>query len=330
MICRRGFLNALAGLSSLAVPTHWPTTGTARNTRLPVVALFRSTPAAPFGNLVAALHRGLGDEGLTDGINVSVLLRWADNNRARLPEIADELVRRRVAVIVGNSLAVEAAKTATPAIPIVFVTSDDPIKRGLVKTFARPGSNLTGLTFFGSQLGAKRLQFLSELAPGQSIALIMDPNFPASKFEREDIQRAANLSGLHIVIGEATGPADVEAAIERARSGGAGALLFGASPNFTSNRKTIVALAKRYHLPAIYDVPAYVKAGGLMSYSASFVDAYRQAGRYAGRIVKGAKPADLPVLRPTKFDLAVNMKAAKELGLAFPQSILIQANDVTE
>jgi putative ABC transport system substrate-binding protein len=303
----------------------------AQQSSVPVVGLLRSTPSAPFGHIVAALRAGLADEGLKEGINVRLEQRWAENKRERLPSLAAELLRRKVSVIVGNSLAVEAARAATETVPIVFVTSDDPVKRGLVRSLARPGGNITGLTFFGGgQLGAKRLQLLSEMAPGRDVAFIGDPNFPAFKAERVEVESAARANRRRITVLQAGSAAELEAAFKSARASGVSAVMISGSPLFTSHRKTLIELAARYRLPAIYDVRAFAAAGGLMSYSASFADAYRQAGRYAGRIVKGAKPAELPVLQPTKFELVINQRTARALGLVIPQTLLATADEVIE
>jgi putative ABC transport system substrate-binding protein len=300
---------------------------------MPVIGLLRTTPAAPFAHLVAALRLGLGELGLVEGENVAIEQRWADNHLDRLPALAADLVHRQVAVIVGNGPAMHAARSATTTIPIVFVAGDDPVKSGLVASLNRPGGNLTGVTFFGgSQLAPKRMELLYELAPKAAVfAVLLDPNYH-SGFVRElpDLVAAGRSLGRQVVELPAANDGEVEAAFARLEQIGAGALLVSGGPFFTSRRRTIVALAARHAIPAIYDLREYVEAGGLISYSASISEAYRQAGIYAGRIVKGANPAELPVLQPTKFDLALNLRTARALGLHVPPSILLRADEVIE
>jgi putative ABC transport system substrate-binding protein len=237
-----------------------------------------------------------------------------------------------VAAIVGNSQAAEAAKTATATIPIIFVTADDPVTRGLVDNLNRPSGNVTGITFFGGgELGAKRLELLAELAPKATvIAFLMEPNWPGSMAELPDVEMAARALGRRIVVVKAASALDFESAFATIVHAGAGALLVSGSPFFSSQRRELVALAARHALPAIYDLQEYVPIGGLISYAGSLSAAYAQAGVYAGRILKGAKPSELPVVQPTKFALAINMKTAKVLGLTIPQSLLLRADEVIQ
>ena len=320
---RREFITLLGGAA-----VAWPMAARAQQPAMPVVGLLRSTTAAPFTRLVAELQRGLSEEGFVEGRNVTIEQRWADNQPDRLPDLAADLVRRKVAVIVCNSPAV-VARAAGPTVPIVFVVGDDPVKMGLVGSLSRPEGNLTGVTFFGgSLLGAKRLALLHELVPKLSVvAVLLDPD---TTFEIELVETAARALGLQIVPVKLASERDLDAAFDRVVATGAGALLFGGGPVLRGQLQQIVALAARHALPTIYELRDYVEAGGLISYAASFPAAYRQAGVYAGRILKGAKPSELPVLQPTKFEMAINLKTAKALGLTVPQTLLVAADEVIE
>ena len=323
---RRDFISLLGGVIA------WPRDARAQQPALPVVGVLRSTPAAPFVHLVAALRQGLKDEGLAEGRNFAIEQRWADNHLDRLPELATDLIRRQVSVIVGNQQAVTAVKAATATIPIVFVVADDPVKSGLVTSFNRPTGNLTGVTFFGgSQLDPKRLELLRELVPkSATVAILLDPNYEAFAQQLPETEAAARTLGLRAVIAKAENEAGLAPAFATVAQARADAMLVSGGPFFTSQRKAIVELAARHAIPAIYDVAEFVHAGGLISYSASIAGAYRQAGVYAGKILKGAKPSELPVLQPTKFELAVNLKTAKALGLEVPPSIQLRADEVIE
>jgi putative ABC transport system substrate-binding protein len=323
---RRKFIALLGGAAA------WPLAARAQQPAIPVIGLLRTTPAAPFTHLVAALRRGLGELGLVEGENVTIEQRWADNDLDRLPALAADLVRRQVAVIVGNGQAMQAAKSATATIPIVFVVGDDPVRSGLVASLNRPGGNVTGVTFFGgSQLGPKRMELLHELVPKAAvIGVLVDPNYAASVRELPDLGAAGRALGRRVVEVTAENEGELQTAFAKVVQAGAGALLVSGGPFFTSRRQTMVALAARHAIPAIYDVREFVEAGGLISYSASITDAYRQAGVYAAQILKGANPAELPVLRPTKFDLALNLRTARALGLDVPPSLLVRADEVIE
>ena len=323
---RREFITLLGGAAAV-----WPLVARAQQS-VPVIGFLRSTPADPFTKLVEALRRGLKEMEFVEGQNLVIEQRYADNHLDRLPGLASDLVSRKVAVIVANSLAAEAARAATESIPIVFVTADDPVTRGLVTSLNRPAGNLTGLTFFGGgKLGAKRLELLHELVPKATvIGLLMDPNWPGAVAELPELEAAGDAIGAQIVVVRASEERDFENAFAKIMLSGAGALMIAGSPFFTSQRRTLVALAAHHAIPAIYDVRENVEAGGLISYSASFTDAYRQAGVYAGRILKGAKPSELPVLQPTTFELTLNLKTAKALGLTIPSSIMVQADEVIE
>ena len=320
---RRDLISLLCGAAAA-----WPHAARAQQPAMPVVGLLRSTTAAPFTRLVAELQRGLSEEGFVEGRNVTIQQRWADNQPDRLPDLAADLVRRKAAVIVCNSPAV-VARAAGPTVPIVFVVGDDPVKMGLVGSLSRPEGNVTGVTFFGgSLLGAKRLALLHELVPKISVvAVLLDPD---TMFEIELVETAARALGLQIVPVKLASERDLDAAFDRIVATGAGALLFGGGPVLRGLLQQIVALAARHALPTIYELRDYVEAGGLISYAASFPGAYRQAGAYAGRILKGAKPSELPVLQPTKFEMAINLKTAKALGLTVPQTLLVAADEVIE
>ncbi|MEJ1161762.1 ABC transporter substrate-binding protein [Prosthecomicrobium sp. N25] len=299
---------------------------------MPVIVLFRSTPAGPFTALTEAFRAGIADEGLVENETVRIDYRWGNNNPDLLPGIARELVDSAVSVIVGNSVAVEAARAATSTIPIVFVAADDPVKSGLVDNLARPSGNLTGLTFFGGgELAAKRTELLLEIVPqAHLVGLLLDPNYPAVESARRELEAAVNKLGRRFVVAESATSDAFEAAFAKISEAGAEALVVAGSPFQTSQRKKIVELSAARRLPAIYDQSSYVADGGLVSYATSFTAAYRQAGAYAARLAKGAKPADLPVLRPTIFELAVNLGTAKALGITIPNSILLQADEVIE
>jgi putative ABC transport system substrate-binding protein len=324
---RREFITLLGGAAA------WPLAARAQQPAMPVIGLLRSTPAAPFAHLVAALRQGLNDEGFVEGRNIAIEQRWANNQLDRLPGFAADLVRRQVAVIVGNETAVEAARAATTTIPIVFVTGGDPVKSGLVKSLNRPEANVTGVTFFGgAQLNAKRLELLRDLVPNATvIAVLGDPkNYVAFEPELPELLEAGRALGRRIEIVRAANEREFEPAFAKIVQAGAGALMVSGSPFFTSQRRALIALAARHAIPAIYDVREFVVDGGLMSYSASLTGAYRQAGVYAGKILKGAKPSELPVLQPTTFELAINLKTAKALGLTVPLSLLGRADEVIE
>jgi ABC-type uncharacterized transport system substrate-binding protein len=296
------------------------------------VGFLRSTTAAPFGHLVEAFRDGLKETGFVENANVTIEYRYANNRRDRLPALARELVRDGVSVIAGNSLAAEAAKAITSTVPIVFVTSDDPVKRGLVHSLARPGGNATGFTFFGGGLlGGKRLGLLAELVPdATAIGFLMDPNWPAAAGDLADTRAAARTLGKRLVVAKAASVREFEPAIAGMLRAGVGALIVGGAPAFSTNRRTLIELSRRHRLPAMYDLSEYVNDGGLISYSASLTDAYRHAGVYAGKILSGAKPEDLPVQQPTRIELALNLKTAKALGLTVPPTLLALADKIVE
>jgi putative ABC transport system substrate-binding protein len=320
----------LVGLLSGAAV--WPLSARAQQPAMPVVGLLRSSPAAPFRELVAALRQGLGDEGFVEGRNVAIEQRWADNQLDRLPALAADLVGRQVAVIVGNGIAIEVAREATPTIPLVFVSAVDPVESGLVASLDRPESNLTGVTFFGGpELNAKQFELMRDLVPDAAVfAVLGDANYPLFAAGLADVEAASRALGRQIVVAKVSNEREFEAAFAKFDQAGAGALLVSGSAFFTGQRKALVGLAARHGIPAIYDQRNFVLDGGLISYSASFNGAYRQAGVYAGKILKGAEPRDLPVQQPTTFVLAINLKTAHTLGLDVPPSILLRADEVIE
>jgi putative tryptophan/tyrosine transport system substrate-binding protein len=322
---RREFITLLGGAAAA-----WPLAARAQQQQaMSVIGFLRSTPSAPFMHFVAAFQQGLKEEGFVEGQNVTIEYRWADNQLDRLPGLAAELVQRQVAVIVGNTPAALAAKAATTSVPIVFVTGTDPVRDGLVASLNRPSGNVTGVVFFASgHLGTKRMELLCEMVPKAAmIAVLMDPKFAA---ELPAVEGAGRALGRQILVVNAATEHELDDAFSQIVQAGAGALLVGGGPFFTSQRQRLVALAARHAIPAIYDARDHVEAGGLMSYGTSLTGAYRQAGIYAGHILKGAKPADLPVLQPTKFELVINLRTAKALGLTVPLIMQMTADEVIE
>jgi putative ABC transport system substrate-binding protein len=297
----------------------------------PVVGFVRSTTAAGFAHLAAAWRQGLKEAGFVEGQNVAVEYRYADNRIDRLPVLIAELIRRPVAVIAGNTPASLAAKAATMTVPIVFASGSDPVRDGLVASLNRPGGNVTGAVFFGPDLGAKRLELLRQLVPkATTIAVLLHPNNPLAKAERSDVLAAAQRMGQQLLVLNVSSERDIETAFATVVQSGAGALFVGAGAFMNSHRARVAALAARHKLPAIYAWRAAVASNGLMSYGASQNDAYRQAGIYVGRILTGEKPADLPVIRSTKFEFMINLKTAKALGLDIPATLLALADEVIE
>jgi putative tryptophan/tyrosine transport system substrate-binding protein len=298
---------------------------------MPVVGFLRSTSLSPFESLGVALREGLKEAGFVEGKNVAIESRYADNQPNRLSILAAELVRLRVAIIVGNSLAAAAAKAATKTIPIVFAGGSDPVKDGLVPNLNRPGGNVTGISFLGGTLGTKRLALLRQFVPKATlIAVLVGPHTHETAAERVAVSEAARTVGQQIIFLEANSSDEIDRAFASAVGRGAGAMLIGSSAFMNTHRKQLVALAARHALPAMHFQREYAALGGLMSYGTDQNDAYRQAGIYAGRILKGEKPADLPVVQPTKFELVLNLKTAKALGLEIHPQLLGIADEVIE
>jgi putative ABC transport system substrate-binding protein len=309
--------------------------GRAQQKAMPVIGVLGS--GSPRGRAasppsVTALRQGLSETGYVEGQNVAIEYRWAEGHYDRLPALAADLVRRKVDVIAtsGGASSALAAKTATSAIPIVFVAAD-PVGAGLVASLARPGENLTGLSILSSELTPKRLELLSELVPqARVIALLVNPNNPNAERVMRDVQEAARAKGVQLPILKASAEDEFETAFASLVQLQAGALVVGADAFFNSQRAQLVALASRHAIPAIYEWREFPAGGGLISYGTNLTAIYRQVGIYVGQILNGAKPTDLPVQQPTKFELVVNLKTAKTLGLTVPQSILARADEVVE
>jgi putative ABC transport system substrate-binding protein len=325
---RRDFI-ALVG--SIGTFTVRPFAARAQRGKVPVVGFLRSVTLNDAAAFVTGFRQGLKEEGYVEGQNVAIEFLAADNHPDRLPALLAELIRIPVSVIAANSVAAIAAKAATTTIPIVFASGDDPVKDGLVASYSRPGGNITGVSFISGALGAKRLELLGEVAPkGSTIAALVNPNTLETEADRKDVEAAAQKSGQPLIVLEVTNDRDIENAFNTIVQRGAGAVLDGPGAFVTSKRQLLVDLAARYRLPALYSLRDAAVAGGLMSYGADLADAYRQVGNYVGRILKGAKPADLPVQQPTKFDLVINLKTAKALGLEIPPALLALADEVIE
>jgi len=308
-----------------------PLAARAQQSALPVVGFLRDTSLAGAEYRVTAFRQGLKQAGFVEGQNVAIEFRWADGHKDRLPTLAAELIRRPVAVIFGNTPSALAAKAATTTTPIVFATGTDPVKVGLVTRLNRPGGNITGVVFFTAALGAKRLDLLRQFVPAATtIGMLVNPNSPNTEAERRDVQAAAKAIGQRLIVLDVSSDRDIDKAVATLVQRGSGALFVGAGAFLASRRKRLVALAARHAIPAIYAQRVSVAAGGLMSYGPSQTDGYRQAGGYVARILKGEKPADMPVIRSTKFEFMLNLKTAKALGLKIPPMLLALADEVIE
>jgi putative tryptophan/tyrosine transport system substrate-binding protein len=326
---RRRDLLGVAAAAMLA-PMH---ATCAQQKAMPVIGVLGSTSPGPYAAFIAAFHQGLSETGYVEGQNLTTEFRWAEGHYGRLPALAAELVGRKVDLILtsGGTPSAQAAKRATSTIPIVFATGGDAVGDGLVANLARPGGNVTGVSFLTAELDPKRIELLSELLPqARVIALLVNPDNPQTDRIVKYVQEAALSKRVQLPVLKATGADEIDAAFAILTQRRADALVIGSDPFFFSRRDQIAALAARNALPTIYQLREFVEAGGLISYGASVAAVYRQAGIYAAQILKGAKPADLPVRQPTTFELVLNLKTAKALGLAVPQSLLQRTDEVIE
>jgi putative tryptophan/tyrosine transport system substrate-binding protein len=302
----------------------------AQKSAMPVIGFLSSRTASEGRYLVAAIRRGLLEAGYIEGQNAAIEYRWGDGRIDRLPALAADLLNHEVAVIIAGGTS-QPAKAATATIPIVFTTGLDPIEYGLVSSLNQPGGNITGITFYSGALGAKQLELLREMAPDTSaFALLVKLDNPSAEPQIREAQKAARATGHQIQVLTVRSDSEFENAFATASKLRNGALLVAVDPYFDSRASQLTELAARYRVPTIYNLREFVVAGGLMSYGASITDAYHQAGVYAGRILKGAKPAELPVQLPTRFELVINLKSAKALGLAIPPTLLARADEVIE
>ncbi len=317
----------ILGSTAIALPLA----ARAQEKAMPVIGILGRTSLDYSAPLIAALRRGLGDAGYVVGGNLAIEYRWAEGHYTRLPELAADLVGRGVEVIVaGGTPEGRAAKSATSTIPIIAAFGD-PVGDGLVASLARPGGNLTGVSLMASELIPKRLELLSQLVPqGVVIALLVNPKNPSAERIVRDVEEAAHAKGVQLPVVKAGTEGEIDAAFATVVQLHADALVVGSDGFFNSRREQLVALAARHAIPAIYELREFVASGGLISYGANLTIAYRQVGVYAGKILKGAKPADIPVEQPTRFDLIINLTTAKALGLTVPQSILARADEVIE
>jgi putative tryptophan/tyrosine transport system substrate-binding protein len=323
---RREFI---VGLGSAAAT--WPMVARAQQAAMPVIGFLNSGSRDGYAPMVAAFRQGLKETGYIEGQNVAIEFRWAEGQYDRVPAMAAELVRRQVAVIVANTPGVLAVKAATTTVPIVFTTSSDPVQIGLVASLSRPSGNVTGVTQLNVEVGPKRLQLAHELVPTATIiAVLVNSTNPNTEALVRDLQAAARTLGLQLHVLHASTERDFDTVFATLVQLRAGALVIGTDAFFNSRSEQLATLALRHAIPAIYQERAFVAAGGLMSYGANVADAYRPAGGYAGRILKGEKPADLPVQQVTKLDLVINLKTAKALGLTIPETLLATADEVIQ
>jgi putative ABC transport system substrate-binding protein len=325
---RREFITLLGGAAAA-----WPLAARAQQPAMPVIGFLNGQSPRTWTPMVAAFRRGLNEAGYIENQNFAIEYRWAEGQPDRLPALVAELVQRGTSVIVatgGNNAAI-AAKAATSTIPIVFTSNDDPRKYGLVESLNRPGGNVTGVSWFSAELGPKRLALLHDLVPNATtVALLLNPNNAETARQPAELQEAARALGQQIVILQASAVSDIDHAFATIVQDRIGALVVAADSFLANRREQITTLAARHAVPAIYVNREMAGAGGLMSYGNSLADGYRRAGIYTARILKGEKPADLPVDQATKFDLVINLKTAKALGIEFPAKLLALADEVIE
>ena len=323
---RREFITLLGGAA-----VAWPLTVRAQQTAMPVIGFLNTRGPAEDVRLVVAFRQGLKETGYVEGLNVRIEYRWAEGHIDRLPGLAADLVRGQVTVIAANSQATVAAKGATSTIPIVFITGADPVQVGFVASLHRPGGNLTGVASLDTEMAPKRLQMLHELLPNAgTIAALVNPTFPGSDVQTKDLQEAGSALGLRLHVLHASTAADIDKVIANVVRLQANGLVIANDPFFSSWSEQLGALALRHRVPAIYQFHPFVAAGGLMSYGSSITDLYRLLGSYAGHILKGEKPAELPVQQATKVELIINLKTANALGLTVPTALLVRADEVIE
>jgi putative tryptophan/tyrosine transport system substrate-binding protein len=325
---RREFITLLGG-----TVIAWPLAARAQHQAVPVVGFLHPSSPEPFGHIVNGFRRGLNDTGFVEGQNVAIEYRWARGEYDRLPALAAELVQRRVRAILagGGEVGASAAKAATSTIPILIITSSDPVKSGLIASFNRPGGNITGLMTATSILEAKKFGLLCEMVPNaRVVAMIINPDYPPHDADAVEVQSAAQSIGRHLLVLKANSSQAIDMAFATLMEQRAGALLVGGDPFLVGRSQQLVALATRHAIPTIYDFRESVVAGGLMSYGSNLPNNYRQLGVYAGRILKGERPAELPVMHPAIFDFAINLVTAKALGLEVPPTLLARADEVIE
>jgi putative ABC transport system substrate-binding protein len=325
LVKRREFITLVGGAAA------WPLAAGAQQTAMPAIGFLNSATPEAFADRLRAFHRGLKDTGFVEGENVAIVYRWAENQSDRLPELAAELVRRRVAVIAVNSNAALPAKAATTTIPIVFLVAEDPVRTGLVASLARPGNNLTGVNLVTGELSAKRLELLVGLVPAVArVAVLVNPAGPLTETTLRDVEPAARGMGLQINVLNASTSREIDAAFATFVDRRPDALFVAGDIFFTSRRVQLANLAARHGIPMTSGTREITEAGGLMSYGSNIVDANFQVGAYVGRILKGARPVDLPVMQVSKMELVINHQTAKMLGLAVPDKLLALADEVIE